>query len=217
MEPQAKKVLSLSGIDIPKNHFSPDLKGAVAFAKNIGYPVAAKVVSPKVIHKTDVGGVALGIEDESQLVDVYNRFKATEAFEGVLVEEMIAGEELIVGAKTDYQFGPVILLGIGGTGVEIYKDTALKMAPLSKSDVISMINTLTAKALINGYRGSRPVDIGKLVRLMVDFSHFAMDLAGEFETIDLNPVMCSPERCVVADARIMLKGGLKEDQNSVQA
>jgi hypothetical protein len=123
----------------------------------------------------------------------------------MLVEEMVSGIELIAGAKVDYQFGPVILLGMGGTAVEIYKDTALRMAPLKEVDVESMLKGLKAHELLNGYRGAQPVNLKELVRTLMAFSRLVMDLEGYFESIDLNPVMCSSTSCVVADARIMLQ------------
>jgi len=112
---------------------------------------------------------------------------------------------LIVGSKIDYQFGPVILMGIGGTGVEIYRDVVLRMAPLVDKDVGCMITGLRAHELLEGYRGSDPVDMGKLGRLLMDFSGLVMDLEEMVESIDLNPVMCSSTACVVADARILLR------------
>jgi hypothetical protein len=123
----------------------------------------------------------------------------------MLVEEMVLGVELIVGAKLDVQFGPVILLGIGGTGVEIYRDVVLRMAPLEGSDVGPMIRGLRGHALLEGYRGSEPVHLGELERLLVNFSALVMDLQNVMESIDLNPVMCSSVGCFVADARIILK------------
>jgi hypothetical protein len=170
----------------------------------IGFPVVAKVVSPKVIHKSDLGGVVSGISNDEKLRETFSRFSRLEGFAGVLVEEMLAGVELIVGAKMDYQFGPVILLGIGGTGVEIYGDTTLRMAPLSEADVASAIRGLRAYRLLEGYRGSDPISLDRLTEMLLVFSNLVMKLQDRFESIDLNPVMCSPDRCVVADARIML-------------
>jgi acyl-CoA synthetase (NDP forming) len=121
------------------------------------------------------------------------------------VEELLSGVELILGAKRDYQFGPVMLLGIGGTGVEIYKDVTLRMVPLEERDVESMVRSLQGHALIEGYRGFAPVNIEKLNHLLLTFSELIMDLEETIESIDLNPVMCTPNKCIVADARIMLK------------
>lgn len=205
LEPEAKRLLSISGIDVPKFLWAKSSEEAVQFAEKIGYPVVGKLVSPKALHKSEVGGVVVGIDSVKNLEETFHRFSSFEDFAGMLIEEMVSGTELIAGAKVDYQFGPVILLGMGGTAVEIYKDTALRMAPLKEVDVESMLKGLKAHELLKGYRGSQPVNLKELVRTLMAFSSLVMDLEGYFESIDLNPVMCSSKRCVVADARIMLQ------------
>jgi succinyl-CoA synthetase beta subunit len=205
LEPDAKRLLSLSGIDVPKFLWAKNSEEAAQFAGKIGYPVVAKLISPKALHKSDVHGVVLGINSDEELGETFGRFSSFEGFAGMLVEEMVSGVELIVGAKVDYQFGPVILLGMGGTAVEIYKDTTLRMAPLKEADIASMVKGLKAHELLKGYRGSQPVNLKELTRSLMAFSSLVMDLEGTFESIDLNPVMCSSTRCVVADARIMLQ------------
>jgi acetate---CoA ligase (ADP-forming) subunit beta len=205
LEPEAKRLLSVSGIDVPKFLWAESPDDAVQFAEKIGYPVVGKLVSPKALHKSEVGGVVVGIDSVKNLEETFHRFSSFEDFAGMLIEEMVSGTELIVGAKVDYQFGPVILLGMGGTAVEIYKDTALRMAPLKEVDVESMLKGLQAHELLKGYRGSQPVNLKELTKTLMAFSKLVMNLEGYFESIDLNPVMCSSERCVVADARIMLQ------------
>ena len=205
LEPEAKRLLSISGIDVPKFLWAKSSEEAVQFAEKIGYPVVGKLVSPKALHKSEVGGVVVGIDSVKNLEETFHRFSSFKDFAGMLIEEMVSGTELIVGAKVDYQFGPVILLGIGGTAVEIYKDTALRMAPLKEVDVESMLKGLQAHELLKGYRGSQPVNLKELTKTLMAFSKLVMNLEGYFESIDLNPVMCSSERCVVADARIMLQ------------
>ena len=205
LEPEAKRLLSISGIDVPKFLWAKSSDEAVQFAEKIGYPVVSKLVSPKALHKSEVGGVVVGIDSVKNLEETFHRFSSFEDFAGMLIEEMVSGTELIAGAKVDYQFGPVILLGMGGTAVEIYKDTALRMAPLKEVDVESMLKGLQAYELLKGYRGSQPVNLKELTKTLMAFSKLVMNLEGYFESIDLNPVMCSSERCVVADARIMLQ------------
>ena len=206
LEPDAKRLLALAGLTVPDFTLAATAKEAVAAARKIGYPVVVKVVSAKILHKSEVGGVVVGVKNDSQLTDVFKRLSALDGFAGMLVEEMLPGSELIVGAKVDYQFGPVILLGIGGTGVEIYQDTAIRMAPINETDVHSMIVGLKGAELLSGYRGAQPVSVQALSRLMLAFSALVMDLEEDLESIDLNPVKCTGARCVVADARIMLKG-----------
>ncbi len=205
LEPEAKRLLSLSGIDVPEFEWARNAKNALQFAKKIGYPVVAKIVSPKVLHKTESRGVVLGVQDAAELGETFERFRTVEGFAGMLIEEMVNGVEVIVGAKSDYQFGPVVLMGLGGTGVEIYRDTALRMAPLVRDDVVSMIDSLKAHELLYGYRGSDPINLEELTRTILAFSDLIMDMEEYFESVDLNPVMCSSDRCVVADAWIILK------------
>ncbi len=203
-EPDAKRLLAVAGLTVPRFKRVMDINAALEWTRTIGYPVAAKVVSPAALHKSDVGGVAVGIDNDDTLRAVFERFSRIEDFCGVVVENMVSGVELIVGAKIDHQFGPVVLLGFGGTGVEIYRDTALRMAPLSPRDVSSMINCLKARPLLEGYRGTDPVHMRKLTQTLLTFSELIMALEGRFESIDLNPVICSASSCVIADARIVL-------------
>ncbi|HPQ44581.1 MAG TPA: acetate--CoA ligase family protein [Syntrophales bacterium] len=205
LEPDAKRIFSLDGFDVPKFDVAKAPGDVRRIGTKIGYPVVAKIVSPDVLHKSDVHGVAVGVNSDTNLQNVFERFSAIEGFEGMLVEEMISGTELIFGAKYDYQFGPMILLGFGGTGVEIYKDVSLRMAPIGMNDVDSMIHGLKAKKLLEGYRGAEPINMQALKRSLILFSGFVMKLKDRIESIDLNPVICTPKRCVIADARIILK------------
>jgi succinyl-CoA synthetase beta subunit len=206
MEPEAKRMLSLAGLDVPRSREARSLEEALLYAEEIGYPVVAKIVSPEVLHKSDVGGVITGIESDATLKEAFSRLGRLAGFRGVLLEEMVAGGvELIVGAKMDYQFGPVVLLGMGGTGVEIYGDTSLRMPPLDERVVLSMVKDLKAHRLLEGYRGTEAINLQELTQMMIAFSDLVMQLEEQFESIDLNPVICSQKRCVVADARIMLK------------
>lgn len=204
LEPEALRLLGAAGVPAPRFVWAKSKPHALAAAAGIGYPVVAKVVSPKVMHKSDVQGVKPGILDAQDLTDVYNRFSRLPGFDGVVVAEMLSGRELIVGAKIDFQFGPVILLGIGGTAVEIYDDTVTRMAPLKARDVESMLACLRGSRLLTGYRGFAAVNVPQLTEMMLAFSDLVMALGDRIDSIDLNPVFCSPERCTVADARILL-------------
>jgi hypothetical protein len=205
LEPQAKRLFSLGGLDVPRFAWAVTLDEALRFAKEIHYPVVGKVVSPLVVHKSDQNGVEVGIDNDHQLKETFDRFSRIEGFRGMLVEEMVSGVELIVGAKMDLQFGPVVLFGMGGKWVEIYRDVVLRMAPLRQQDIDSMMRCLRARPLLEGYRGTTPINKNELSRLLMTFSGLVMDLEKVIESIDLNPVLCTSTRCVIADARIMLK------------
>lgn len=205
MEPQAKRFLALAGIPVPRFLWTDKRDDATAFAREIGYPVVVKIVSPEVVHKSEVGGVVVGISNDQALEEAFSAMERIDGFAGVIVDEMVKGVELIVGTKFDDQFGPVVLLGIGGTATEIYRDVALGMAPLCDTDVERMVERLKAAPLLYGFRGSEPVDVGALKEMVIRFSNLVLDLGDIVESIDLNPVMCTASKCVVADARIMLK------------
>ena len=204
LEPDAKHLLKTAGLKVPAFKVCPQVSEAVAWAGKIGYPVVAKVVSPRAMHKSELKGVVVGIGDDDALRGAYKHFRRIDGFCGMLVESIAAGVEVIVGAKIDYQFGPVILLGMGGTAVEIYQDTAIRMAPLIERDVWSMVGSLKARRLLEGYRGSEAVSMEALVETMLTFSDLVLTLGERFESIDLNPVMCSAEDCIIVDARIVL-------------
>ncbi len=205
LEPDAQKIFSLSGLKTPKYAVATEAGQAISMARSIGYPVVAKIVSPAIVHKSDVKGVVVGIKDDQVLTQTLERFSKLEGFAGMLIAEMVQGAELIIGAKNDFQFGPMILIGMGGIGVEIYKDVSLRMAPLKARDADNMINGLKAKRLLTGYRGAEPINLDALKKTLLNFSRLMMDLKDVTESIDLNPVMCNAKSCIVVDARIMLK------------
>lgn len=204
LEPDAKRILALAGVDVSRHAWAANVDQAVAAASEIGWPVVVKVVSPRVVHKTEVGGVVTGVSGEAGLRAAFERLSRIEAFQGVVVDETLAGIELIVGAKNDAQFGPVVLVGVGGIGVELYRDTAIRMAPLTEKDAHGMLRCLRAHEILDGFRGKEPVNRDLLVRLLLAFSNLVMEIGDQVESIDLNPVICSSSRCAAADARIML-------------
>ena len=212
LEPDAKKIMSLCGLEIPQFVLTNSLKDAEAFLRSSEAPVVAKAVSGKILHKTEHKAVVTGIDSPEMLRLEMERLLTLDSCEAVLVEEMISGAEVILGAKIDYQFGPVMLFGLGGTSVEIYNDTAIRMAPINQYDAKSMIDSLKAKALLSGYRGKQGVNMDVLIRDMIKFSQLIAELEDYIESVDLNPVICTQERCVVADARIVLTKGVRNEK-----
>ncbi len=205
LEPDAKQIMVNQGFDVPNFIVTDSVQAAGDFLKLSPGPVVAKAVSEKILHKTEFNAVVTGIVDEKRLEQEMTRLKSLDGCEQILVEEMVEGLEIIIGAKNDFQFGPVIVLGLGGTSVEIYNDTAIRMAPVEPGDVVSMVNSLKAKKLFKGYRQKPGVNMDILIPLVVKFSSLTMDLEDQFQSIDLNPVICTKDRCVIADARIMLR------------
>jgi hypothetical protein len=207
LEPDTKQIMANQGFDIPNFVLTDSIQAAKDFLKNAPGPVVAKAVSEKILHKTEFGAVVTGICDGKTLEQEMVRLKTLEGCQQILVEEMVAGLEIIIGAKNDFQFGPVVVLGLGGTSVEIYNDTAIRMAPILPGDVYSMVDSLKAKKLFKGYRKKPGVNMDLLADLVAKFSSLTMDMEDRFQSIDLNPVICTKDRCVIADARIMLQKG----------
>ena len=205
LEPDAKRLMAEAGIPVPAFEWCHDLETVLSAADQIGYPLVVKIVSAAIMHKTDVDGVAVGVIDPQELERHFNRLSRLEGFAGVLLDEMVTGQELIIGCKNDFQFGPVVLLGIGGTSVEIYQDTAIRMAPLKSSDPEAMVSALKGYKLLSGYRGQSPISIPHLTDVMLKVSDLMIALQDQIESLDLNPVFCSDQNCIVADARIILK------------
>ncbi len=205
LEPLAKEIIKSYGLAASKFVWAKTMEEVLQGAKKVGYPLVAKIVSEKIIHKSDVGGVVVGVRDNNQMLEVFEKFSKLDGFDGVLLDEMLSGSEVIFGSKNDAQFGVVVMIGIGGTAVEVYKDVALRMAPVTKEIAVAALHSLKGIKLLQGYRGKEVVNLEKLAQAVVKFSDMAYDLKDEVESMDLNPVMCNKDKATVADARIILK------------
>jgi acyl-CoA synthetase (NDP forming) len=204
--PEAFKVLQAYGIpvaDYQVIYRKEDLKKAM---DQIESPVALKVISPEISHKSDIGGVVLNISHLSEAEEAYDKMgrlvKGT--LSGVLVQKMVlGGKEVILGTKQDPSFGPVVLFGLGGIYVEVFKETSLRVAPINRPEAEEMISELKAAAILKGIRGERPLDIETLVENLLRLSQLMMDFS-EIEGIDINPVMVFEKGAVAVDCRILL-------------
>ncbi len=205
LEPLAKELLNIYGLTTSRFFWAKTKDEAISGAKEIGYPLVAKIVSPEVVHKSDVGGVVVGVKDDEELLEVFEKLSKLPAFDGVLLDAMAKGSEVIIGSKHDPQFGATVLIGIGGTSVEIYKDVAIRMAPISCEEALEALNSLRGHKLLEGYRGAECVNFDHLTDMIARFSQMVYELSDEIESIDLNPVLCNCETSTIADARIILK------------
>lgn len=210
MEPEAREILRAYGIPVVEGRFCADLAEAAAAGAEIGYPVALKIVSPQVVHKSEMGGVKLGLASDEALREAHATIMAAvesrvapEAIRGVMVERMARGHEVIIGASRDPQFGPVMMFGVGGIFVEILKDVSYRLAPLNPWDAREMIREIRAYPLLAGARGGQPVDEEVLADVLVRVSHLANDFP-EIRELDLNPTFVDGANVAVADARIIL-------------
>lgn len=183
-------------------------KQAVLLAKKIGFPVALKVISKKIIHKSDIGCVKVNLTNEREVADSFDEImknakaKAKTKPEGILVQQMKSGIEVIAGLKKDPQFGPVVMFGLGGIFVEVMRDVSLRIAPLTKEDCLEMINELKGNAILKGARGQKPVNIDALIKILMAVSEIGAKNKNIVE-IDLNPVIVNEKSASVVDARII--------------
>jgi acyl-CoA synthetase (NDP forming) len=178
-------------------------KEAVAGAKKIGYPVAMKIVSPEIEHKTDIGGVRVKIKNEQMLRGAYKDILENvqgKKVDGVLVQKMARkGIELIIGGKKDPQFGHMIVIGLGGIYVEIFRDISARICPLVKSDVDEMVAELKVHPLLEGARGKKPINKKALERLVLSVGKFMAK--EDIREMDLNPVVFDEKGCDIVDVR----------------
>ncbi len=209
LEPEAKDLCKSYGLPVGKWAVATSSTQAKELSAALGFPVAAKIVSSDVIHKSDVGGVLLNLKDGGEVEVAFQRIKAIcdsggYRFEGVLVERMATpGIETIIGGKRDPQFGPVILFGLGGIFVEIFKDVSFRVAPLDRVDALEMISELKALPLLKGARGRKPADLEALVDALLRVSDM-MVKEEAIKELDLNPTIAYEKGCLVLDARVIL-------------
>jgi len=211
-EDESKDLLAAYGIPITETVVAPTIEEAVAAADRIGYPIVVKLYSHTITHKTDVGGVQLNLKDAAAVRNAYELIRASvtekrgaEHFEGVTVQPMVnwTGYELILGSSIDPQFGPVLLFGMGGQLVELFKDRALGLPPLTTTLARRMMENTKIYGALKGIRGRRGVDLDQLEQLLVRFSQLVVEQRWIAE-LDINPLLASPERLIALDARVVL-------------
>jgi acetyltransferase len=214
-EQESKMLLGIYDIPITKERVAQTLEETIAFAEEIGYPVALKVMSPKIIHKTDIGAVRLSICDKPELERAYFEImestkeivKKSEIF-GVLVQEMIQGRaEVFAGIINDQVFGPAVLFGLGGIFVELLDDKTIGVPPLSKAEALSLIKGIRASKVLEGFRQQKKCDLEAIADILVRLGEMAIDLEDYISEIDINPILVFPPDCglKVVDATVNLK------------
>lgn len=214
-EESAKIILSEYGINVPEYSLVTSDSEASSKAKEIGFPIVAKIVSDQILHKTDVQGVKVGIKNEEEakesFLDMYNRLSKEYDVKGVLLEKMVPkGVELIVGLQNDPQFGPVIMLGLGGIYTELFKDVSFRVLPITKEDAMEMFNDLKGNKILKGFRGSEPVDLNILSDAIVKIGKLGIDMAKYIDSVDFNPIIAYPQNYYVVDAKILLNTNLQD-------
>jgi acyl-CoA synthetase (NDP forming) len=212
-ETDSKRILACYGIATPQEILARDAEGAALAASRIAGPVAIKVVSPDILHKTEAGGVRLSVSTPEearraaeQILQSCLRYAPEARIDGVSVQQMVpSGVEMVLGVKNDRQFGPMVAAGLGGIMVELLADTAVRLAPVDDQSARGMLATLKGHALLTGFRGGPGVDIDRLVDTICRLSELADDLQDVIDQIDVNPVIASSAGIVAADALIVCR------------
>jgi len=219
-EESSKKLLADYGIKVPPYALVTTPGEAEKKATEIGFPLVAKVVSPEILHKTDVKGVKVGIksgsEAEAVFSEMYDRLSKQYQIKGILLEKMVPpGIEIIIGLQNDAQFGPVLMVGLGGIFTEVFQDVSFRVLPINENDAEEMLKDLKGSKLLKGFRGSEAIDIGVLKDALLKIGRLGIDLAPYFESVDFNPVILYPRDYCVVDAKIILRDSINSDTISM--
>lgn len=213
-EQDSKAILSAYGFTVPRDRLAYNVDEAVQAASEIGYPVVMKIVSPDIVHKSDVGGVKVGLNGPSQIRDAFELMMArirerepAARLQGVLIQEMVnEGWEIIIGMTRDPQFGPMLMFGMGGIYVEVMRDVSFQLAPITSEEALEMLIGTKTYKLLKGARGEKSVDMQLVAECVQRMSQLSMDFPMIME-MDINPLKVSPERAraVAVDARVRIE------------
>jgi acetyl coenzyme A synthetase (ADP forming)-like protein len=212
LTPAESKILcDAYGIPLPQEALANSAEEAARLAAEIGFPVVMKIVSADILHKTDAGGVVVGVKSATEAAQAYDSiirnasaYKRDAKISGVQIQQMLTGgQEVIVGALTDPSFGKVVAFGLGGVLVEVLKDVTFRLAPASEADALSMIDGIAAAEILRGVRSAPPADRAAIAKIIVAVSHLATDFP-EIQELDLNPVFARADGAIAADVRIIV-------------
>ncbi len=209
---ESKMFLKQAGIPVVETKLARTSKEAVLLSQKMGFPVALKINSPEIVHKSDSGGVKLSLNSATEVRNAYREIihglqkkYPSSSIQGVSVQKMAKpGTEVIVGTSKDPQFGPVIMFGLGGIFVEVLKDVSFRIIPLSRKDAQEMIEEIKGYPLLKGYRGKDPVDIPALIEIILKISSL-MEKYPQIKELELNPILAYPKGALGVDARIILE------------
>ena len=211
-EVASKKLLKAYGIPVSKEAIARTPQEAVKIAKKIGFPVVAKVVSAEILHKSDVGGVVLNINNAAEVRKAFDRIstrvkklKSKPRIEGILIAQQVKADlELVVGAALDAEMGPVVLFGTGGVEIELMKDVALAGAPLDAPEAKKLIGRTKAGVKLRGYRGKPALHEASVVKALVGLSNLMADAGNRIASVDVNPFLVNGRTGVAVDGLIVL-------------
>ena len=211
LEPEAKKLCELYGIPVAKSIVAKNLDEALKIANKIGYPVVLKIVSPDILHKTDIGGVKINIKNDDELIKAYNEIMANVKkhapkahIVGMLIQEFVPPSvEVIIGVAKDPQFGHAIMFGLGGIFVEVLKDVTFRVLPITRLDAEEMLSEIKGRPILEGARGGKPLDKEAIINMMLSVSRMIENLP-IIEQLDLNPILVFEKGAKVIDARVII-------------
>ena len=211
-EVESKQLVAEAGIPVVETKLAKTKAEAISISKKMGFPVVLKIVSPDIIHKSDIGGVKLGLANATQVGKAYTEIMAAAKkankkadIHGISVQKMARpGVEVIMGMSKDAQFGPVLMFGLGGVFVEVLKDVAFRIVPLNRRDASQMIREIKGYPLLEGYRGQEPANITALEDLLLKLSDF-VDKNPKIKEMDLNPIFAYKDGALAVDARVILE------------
>jgi len=211
-EVEAKQLFKKAGINVVETRLAASKKEAVSISRELGLPVALKIASPDIVHKSDAGGVRLGLGTADDVGKAYDDILAAvkkkhpgAKIQGVAVQKMARpGLEVIVGMSRDEQFGPVLMFGLGGVLVEVLKDVSFRLVPLTERDAAEMVREIKGYPLLEGYRGQEAVDISYLEGLLLKVSAF-VEHNPALKELDLNPIFAYSDGALAVDARVILE------------
>ncbi|MDB5559170.1 MAG: hypothetical protein JWQ36_2104, partial [Enterovirga sp.] len=214
--PEGKLVCDAYGIPVPKEGVASSASDATRLADSMGYPVVLKIVSPDILHKTEAGGVLVGLKSADEVAKGYEtilanakNYKADAKIDGVQIQQMLkGGTEVIVGAITDGSFGKLVAFGLGGVLVEVLKDITFRLAPATHDDALSMLDGIQANEMLKGVRGGDAVSREALASVIVKVSQLVSDFP-EISELDLNPVFATKDDAIAADVRIVVDWNAK--------
>jgi acyl-CoA synthetase (NDP forming) len=191
-------ILKKAGIKTARYEVASDKKSVIEACKKIGYPVVMKVVSEKISHKTEVGGVIVGIRDDNEAKRAADKLLKLGK---IMVQEMVKGVEIIIGSKKDAVFGPVVMFGLGGIFVELFKDVSFRVAPIEKKEAIEMMKETKGYKLLSGFRGKKG-NVDKVAGALVKISKFVYN--NNIEELDINPMIVKENDAIAVDARVVV-------------
>ena len=198
----SKKLAQKYGIGFARSFTVGSERQVGEACRKLGFPVAMKIVSAKIVHKTEAGGVKLNLQSREEALQAFRRLKRLKGFKGVEIQEMLEGTELIIGGKTDPQFGPVVLFGLGGIFVEVLKDVSLRICPISRKDAREMVREIKGRPLLEGARGRKKVNLKALEDNLLKVSKLMQ--REKVKELDLNPVVAVGNKVKAIDARVVV-------------